>query len=112
MSDDRVPLFTLTTSRGFTSWLDLVGGSLAFTTYQGNKVFFLGRKADGTLSVSERTFPRSMGLTVSHNARTLYLATEVQLYRFDNLLPPNAAEGQINPIQVAQADAQLEPSAP
>ena len=26
--------------------------------------------------------------------------------------PSNAAEGQINPIQVAQADAQLEPSAP
>ena len=25
--------------------------------------------------------------------------------------PPNAAEGQINPIQAAQADAQLEPSA-
>ena len=94
MSDDRVPLFTLTTSRGFTSWLDLVGGSLAFTTYQGNKVFFLGRKADGTLSVSERTFPRSMGLAVAHNARTLYLATEVQLYRFDNLLPPNATEGE------------------
>jgi uncharacterized protein (TIGR03032 family) len=94
MPDDRVPLFTLTTSRGFTSWLDLVGGSLAFTTYQGNKVFFLGRKADGTLSVSERTFPRSMGLAVVHNARTLYLATEVQLYRFDNLLPPGATEGE------------------
>ena len=26
--------------------------------------------------------------------------------------PSNAAEGQINPIQVAQADAQVEPSAP
>lgn len=80
--------FALTTSRGFTSWLARSGGSLAFTTYQAGKVFFLGLKEDGTQSVHERTFARCMGLGVSHDARTLLLATHYQLYRFDNPVPP------------------------
>lgn len=93
-----VPFFALTASRGFTSWLSLVGGALGFTTYQGNKVFFLGLKRDGTLSVSERSFPRSMGLAVSPDARSLYLATEIQLYCFDNLLPPGVVEGEADAV--------------
>jgi uncharacterized protein (TIGR03032 family) len=75
-----------------------VSGSLSFTTYQGNKVFFLGLKPDGTLSVSERSFPRSMGLAVSDDVRTIYLATQVQIYRFDNLLPPGGVEGETDAI--------------
>ena len=82
--------FALTASRGFTSWLARCGGSLAFTTYQAGKVFFLGLKPDGTQSVHERTFPRCMGLAVSADARTLLLATHFQLYRFDNILTPGA----------------------
>jgi uncharacterized protein (TIGR03032 family) len=87
--------FALTTSRGFTSWMARAGGSLAFTTYQAGKVFFLGLKPDGTQNVHERTFPRCMGLAVSPDARTLALATHFQLYRFDNLLPQGtrAADG-------------------
>lgn len=84
MSD--TPIFSVTTSRGFTSWLAEVGGSLAFTTYQGGKIFFLGLKSEGILSVFERSFPRCMGLAVSEDARTVLLATQVQLYRFDNIL--------------------------
>ena len=34
--------FALTTSRGFADWLAGTGGALAFTTYQGGKLFFLG----------------------------------------------------------------------
>lgn len=79
------PSFSLTTSRGFTKWLQSTGGSLAFTTYQAGKVFFLGVKPDGSLSVFERSFPRAMGLAVSQDSSTLYLATQVQLYRFDRL---------------------------
>ena len=82
--------FALTTSRGFTSWLARAGGSLAFTTYQAGKVFFLGLKPDGKQWVHERTFARCMGLAVSADARTLLMATHYQLYRFDNLLPPGA----------------------
>jgi uncharacterized protein (TIGR03032 family) len=82
--------FALTTSRGLTSWLAKCSGSIAFTTYQAGKIFFLGVKSDGQLSVHERTFARCMGLAVSADARTLLMATHYQLYRFDNLLPPGA----------------------
>jgi len=74
--------------------MSAVSGSLAFTTYQGDKVFLLGLKPDGTLAVSERSFPRPMGLAVSPDARSLYLATNVQLYRFDNLLASGSLEGE------------------
>jgi uncharacterized protein (TIGR03032 family) len=79
--------FALTTSRGFVAWLAGSGGSLAFTTYQAGKLFFLGVRPDGTLSVHERSFPRCMGLGVSPDARRLLLATHYQLLRFDNALP-------------------------
>lgn len=85
--------FALSTSRGFTGWMDGIGGSLAFTTYQGGKVFFLGVKPDGSLSVFERSFPRCMGLAVSDDGRTLMMATQVQVYRFDNVLAQGERQG-------------------
>jgi len=36
--------------------------SLAFTTYQAGKLFFLGRLTTARLKVFERTFNRCMGL--------------------------------------------------
>lgn len=92
ISTDAAPIapiekFALTTSRGFPGWLAGLGGSLAFTTYQAGKVFFIGLKPDGRLSIFERSFPRCMGLAASENGRTLLLATQPQLYRFDNVLP-------------------------
>lgn len=47
----------------------------------------LGVRSDGRLSVFERTFPRSMGVAVGGDGRTLVLATEYQIHRFDNVLP-------------------------
>lgn len=79
--------FALSASRGFTDWLAASGGSIAFTTYQAGKLFLIGLKEDGRLSVFERTFPRCMGLSVSSDARTLFLATLYQIFRFDNALP-------------------------
>lgn len=98
MNDAQSPPFALTTSRGFNTWLASSGGSLAFTTYQGGKIFFLGLKPNGELSVFERSFPRAMGLAVSSDARTLYLATQVQLYRFDNALQPGEMEGDFDTV--------------
>ena len=71
--------FALTTSRGFPAWLNSIGGSIAFTTYQAGKIFLIGLKPDGRLSIFERSFPRSMGLGVSPDGRALYLATQYQL---------------------------------
>ena len=88
------PVFVLTSSRGFPGWLAATGGSLAFTTYQAGKIFLLGLQPDGSLSVFDRSFPRAMGLAVSPDSRTLYLATQAQLYRFDNILPHGARQGR------------------
>lgn len=87
--------FGLTASRGFSAWLAATGGSIAFTTYQAGKLFMLGTRSDGRLAVFERTFPRSMGLAVSADGRSLALATRYQVHRFDNVLPAGetAADG-------------------
>ena len=85
--------FALTSSRHFPEWLAATGMSLAFTTYQAGKLFLLGVRPDGRLSVFERTFARSMGLGVSADGRSLVLATQFQIHRFDNILPA----GQYSP---------------
>lgn len=72
-------------SRLFKEWLVQEAVSLAFTTYQAGKLFFIGVSPAGDLSVFERTFARSMGL--AHSGDTLWLATLYQLWRFENYLP-------------------------
>jgi len=84
--------FALSASRHFSEWLAGTGGSLAFTTYQAGKLFLLGVRPDGRLSVFERTFARSMGLAASADGRSLLLASQYQLHRFDNVLPPGQAD--------------------
>ncbi len=76
----------LSGSRQLTSWLLEQNLSLAFTTYQAGKVFWIGLQPNGQLSVFERTFERCMGLTVHGNS--LYLSTLYQLWRFENSLSP------------------------
>lgn len=80
------PTLKLTPSRRFADWLARSGASLAFTTYQAGKVFFVGTDEAGQLSVFERTFPRAMGL--ARQGSTLWLATLYQLWRFENFLEP------------------------
>lgn len=78
----------ITASRGFAALLDQLGGSLAFTTYQSGRLFFVGPKPGKGLHISERRFPRPMGLAVSEDGNRLFLACQYQIYRFDNFLPP------------------------
>ena len=49
------PRLEIIASRQFTSWLDEQKLSLAFTTYQSGKLFLIGIKENGRLSVFERT---------------------------------------------------------
>ena len=87
--------FVLSSSRHFPDWLARMGTSLAFTTYQAGKLFLLGLKPDGRLAVFERSFARCMGLGVSDDGRSLVLATQYQLVRFNNIVPPGQLhEGQ------------------
>lgn len=86
------PAFALTSSRHFIRWLAGTGGGLAFSTYGAGKLFLLGAKPDGNLWVFERSFARCMGLGVSADGRSLLLASEFQLLRLDNVMPPVACD--------------------
>jgi len=86
MTDQKQPAVALHGSRLFTAWLKDAQVSLAFTTYQAGKVFFIGLQPDGKLSVSERTFERPMGLGVG--AGRLWMSSIYQLWRFENFLDP------------------------
>ena len=81
------PQLELAGSRQFASWLREQHLSLAFTTYQSGKLFLIGLKPDGALSVFERTFERCMGLAVGGDAQTLWMTSLYQLWRFENALP-------------------------
>ena len=79
-------------SRQFPDWLGEQNLSLAFTTYQAGKLFFVGRQDGGRLSVFERTLNRCMGMALYGDS--LYVSTLYQLWRFENaLLPGQQSEG-------------------
>ena len=80
------PWVEVTSSREFPGWLTHQRLSLAFTTYQAGKLFFLGQRPDGQLSIFERTFNRCMGLC--GDDQTLWLSSLYQLWRFENALAP------------------------
>ncbi len=52
MNETRTPSLEISGSRLFTAWLAGQKASLAFTTYQAGKLFLIGLKPDGGLSVS------------------------------------------------------------
>ena len=66
------------------SWLAESNLSIAFTTYQTNRLFLVGAKDDGRLSVFERNFDRPMGLWTS--PQRLIMSTRWQLWYFENAL--------------------------
>lgn len=103
MVDPKPLAFALTTSRGFGSWLFSVGASLAFTTYQAGKIIFLGLKPDGSLSIFERSFQRAMGLGASEDGQTLLLATQMQLFRFDNVLGKDERQDDYDAVYAPHA---------
>jgi len=85
------PGLEVTGSRHFVDWLQGVEASLAITTYHGNRLFLLGVKESGRLSVFQRVFERAMGLAATPDR--LYLATRFQLWQLENVLRPGETEG-------------------
>jgi len=73
----------ITTSRQFLAWMAEQRLSIALTTYQIGKLFLLGLKDDGDLSVFERTFNRCMGLCPTGNG--FYMSSLHQVWRFENM---------------------------
>ncbi|MBF0627395.1 MAG: TIGR03032 family protein [Magnetococcales bacterium] len=80
------PTLRIDGSRLFAHWLEQERVSLAFTTYQASKIFFIGLKPDGGMAVFERTFDRCMG--IARWEKTLWLAARFQLWRFADVLDP------------------------
>jgi uncharacterized protein (TIGR03032 family) len=93
------PWLQIQGSRHFLDRLADARVSLAFTTYQTGKIFFVGRKLDMGLAVFERTFNHCMGLWASPDARTLWLSSKFQIWRFEQAAAaavpyrPSSAEG-------------------
>lgn len=85
-ANDQPPKLELRASRDFPAWLSQQKISLAISTYQSGKLFLIGLKEDGSLSVTERSFQRCMGLWA--DGQTLWMASLYQLWRFENTLPP------------------------
>ncbi|MGH7288248.1 MAG: TIGR03032 family protein, partial [Myxococcota bacterium] len=80
------PPLEVRVSRHFLSWLSESGASLAFTTYQTNRLFLIGMKEGGRLSIFERHFDRPMGLHAT--PERLLMSMRWQLWQLDNALPP------------------------
>ena len=76
----------VTADPNFTQWLSDRRLSLAFTTYQAGKIFFIGLQPHGQLSIFERTFDRAMGLWYDNSS--LYLSSLYQIWGFTNALAP------------------------
>lgn len=99
MADSQSGL-EITTSRHFNAWLAESGASLAFTTYQAGKLFMLGTKTDGQLSVFERTLERCMGL--AQQGASLYVSSLYQIWRFENLMDVGESRDGIDACYVPQ----------
>lgn len=96
----NAPSLEITASRQFTSWLAEQQLSLAFTTYQAGKLFFIGLQQDGRLSVFERSFERCMGLFSCGSS--LYMSSLYQLWRFENILTENQTSDGYDCLYVPQ----------
>lgn len=79
-------------SRQFPNWLAEQKASLVFTTYQAGRVFFVGTREGGRVSLFERFFNRAMGLAVDGDK--LWLASLFQLWKFTNSLQPGQTWGR------------------
>ena len=81
------PTLSVQASSGFWNWLHEQQASLALTTYQSNRLFFIGCKEEpGVLALHERLFDKPMGLCWKPDD-TLLLGCRYQLWELANRLP-------------------------
>jgi uncharacterized protein (TIGR03032 family) len=90
-SSASAPRLEITGSRHFLDWLTGLRASLAVTTYHSNRLFLVGVKRSGALSVLQRLFERAMGLAAT--PERLALATRWQLWELQNALAPGEIAG-------------------
>jgi protein O-GlcNAc transferase len=83
---DSYPELEITGSRQFIEWLQSQQISLAFTTYQSNRLFLIGINSKGKIAAVARIFDRAMGLYAT--PERLYMSSRYQVWQFDNVLQP------------------------
>lgn len=92
------PAPSVQASREFGDWLRARGCSLAFSTYQSGKLFLMGVRPDGVLSVFDRTFERAMGIWAED--RRLWLGGAFQVWRLEDVLDPGATHDGYDALYV------------
>ncbi|GET38406.1 TIGR03032 family protein [Microseira wollei] len=90
--------FEVSISPDLTAWLATQNISLACTTYQTNRLIFIGHKSNGRLSIHERLFDKPMGLYGADDS--LYMSTRYQIWRFDNCLAPGEKYGECDRLYI------------
>lgn len=94
------PALEISTSRQMLAWMAEQKLSIALTTYQIGKLFFLGLKPDGNLSVFERTFNRCMGMCATDNG--LYMSSLYQVWRFENVFTSGQVQDDYDRLYLPQ----------
>lgn len=94
------PTLEISSSRQLLSWLAEQQLSIALTTYQVGKLYFIGLKPDNGLSVFERSFNRCMGLCATPNG--LYMSSLYQVWRFENVFEPGQQQDGFDRLYVPQ----------
>lgn len=92
------PQLKITSSNHLAAWLLQEQISFAFTTYQTNRLFFVGVNADGRLAAHERLFDKPMGLYADGDR--LYLSSRYQIWHFDNHLAPRELQGNCDRLYI------------
>jgi uncharacterized protein (TIGR03032 family) len=88
-------------SRHLPEWMAEQRVSLAFTTYQIGKIFFLGVQPSGQLSIFERTLDRCMGLFAAGDE--LHVATKWQIWHLRNVLGAGEERDGYDALYLPQA---------
>lgn len=101
LASQSAQAFSIECSRHFSEWLAVQKISLAFTTYQAGKLFFVGTQPSGRTGVFERTFNRAMGLCTA--GQSLWLSTAFQIWRFENVLEPHNSDGEFDRLYVPRS---------
>ncbi len=94
------PVLEINTSRQMLAWLAEQNLSIALTTYQVGKLYFIGLKPDNTLSVFERSFNRCMGLCATSTG--LYMSSLYQIWRFENVFESGQQQDGYDRLYVPQ----------
>ena len=88
--------FGVEISRGFTRWLASQNASIAITTYQVGKIIFFGVDPEDNFWTYNRNIGRCLGIGVDPAPKGkppqgFWVSSDIQFYRFENLLPEGAA---------------------